>query len=105
MVMDVCSLRAAGIIKDLAAFLDTHIPSVQLIAALIGVASALIDNVPLVAAAMGMYNISTFPTDSQFWQLIAYCAGTGGSLLIIGSAAGVAFMGMEKQTFSGISKR
>jgi Na+/H+ antiporter NhaD/arsenite permease-like protein len=61
--------------------------------------SALIDNVPLVAAAMGMYDLSLFPTDHFFWELIAYCAGTGGSILIIGSAAGVAAMGIEKLDF------
>lgn len=68
-------------------------------ASAIGVVSALIDNVPLVAATMGMYDLSTFPQDSEFWQLVAYCAGTGGSMLVIGSAAGVAYMGMEKVDF------
>lgn len=61
--------------------------------------SAIIDNVPLVAATMGMYDLTSFPQDSEFWQLVAFCAGTGGSMLIIGSAAGVAFMGMEKIDF------
>ena len=65
-------------------------------AQVIGLASALIDNVPLVAATMGMYDLSTHPIDDRLWQLIAYCAGTGGSILIIGSASGVALMGMEK---------
>jgi len=72
---------------------------VELIATAIGLASAVIDNVPLVAATMGMYSISSFPMDAEIWQLIAYCAGTGGSILIIGSAAGVAYMGMEKADF------
>jgi Na+/H+ antiporter NhaD/arsenite permease-like protein len=63
---------------------------------LLGVLSAIIDNVPLVAASMGMY---TEPTDSRLWHFIAYAAGTGGSMLIIGSAAGVAAMGMEKIDF------
>jgi len=58
-----------------------------------------VDNVPLVAATMGMYDVATVPQDSMLWQLIAYCAGTGGSILIIGSAAGVAFMGMESAEF------
>ncbi len=57
------------------------------------------DNVPLVAATMGMYDLQTYPMDSSLWQLIAYCAGTGGSILIIGSAAGVALMGLEKIDF------
>jgi Na+/H+ antiporter NhaD/arsenite permease-like protein len=66
---------------------------------LIGVASAIVDNVPLVAAAMGMYSLEQFPTDSFLWEFLAYCAGTGGSILIIGSAAGVAAMGLEKIEF------
>ncbi|KAJ7280486.1 hypothetical protein O6H91_Y372300 [Diphasiastrum complanatum] len=90
------SLKSAGILHELAAYLDAHIPRIELKAASIGIASAFLDNVPLVAATMGMYSISTFPIDSKLWQLVAYCAGTGGSLLIIGSAAGIAFMGMEK---------
>ncbi|KAJ7561726.1 hypothetical protein O6H91_03G038800 [Diphasiastrum complanatum] len=98
-LLSVGSLQSAGILQELAAYLDAHIPSIELIATAIGLASAVIDNVPLVAATMGMYSMSTFPTDSELWQLIAYCAGTGGSLLIIGSAAGVAFMGMEKANF------
>lgn len=93
------SLEAAGVLRELANYLDSHIPNVELIASSIGVVSAIIDNVPLVAATMGMYNLSSFPQDSEFWQLVAYCAGTGGSMLVIGSAAGVAYMGMEKVDF------
>ncbi|KAK6159267.1 hypothetical protein DH2020_006581 [Rehmannia glutinosa] len=93
------SLEAAGILREIANYLDTHIANVELIASSIGVVSAIIDNVPLVAATMGMYDLSSFPKDSEFWQLVAYCAGTGGSMLVIGSAAGVAFMGMEKVDF------
>lgn len=98
-LLSVGSLEAAGILKELANYLDSHIPSMELIAFSIGLASAVIDNVPLVAATMGMYDKSVFPMDSELWQLIAYCAGTGGSILVIGSAAGVAFMGMEKADF------
>jgi Na+/H+ antiporter NhaD/arsenite permease-like protein len=58
-----------------------------------------VDNVPLVAASMGMYNLDQFPTDHSFWEFLAYCTGTGGSALIIGSAAGVAVMGMEGMNF------
>jgi Na+/H+ antiporter NhaD/arsenite permease-like protein len=65
----------------------------------IGVLSAIVDNVPLVAASMGMYDLATYPVDDYLWEFIAYCAGTGGSMLIIGSAAGVAVMGMEKIDF------
>lgn len=93
------SLEAAGILREIANYLDAHVPSSELIASAIGVISAVIDNVPLVAATMGMYDVASFPQDSEFWQLIAFCAGTGGSMLIIGSAAGVAFMGMEKVDF------
>nr|CAD1840113.1 unnamed protein product [Ananas comosus var. bracteatus] len=98
-LLSVSSLEAAGILRELANYLDAHIPNVELIATTIGVVSAIIDNVPLVAATMGMYDLTSFPRDSEFWQLVAFCAGTGGSMLIIGSAAGVAFMGMEKVDF------
>jgi Na+/H+ antiporter NhaD/arsenite permease-like protein len=67
--------------------------------------SAVIDNVPLVAAGMGMYDLQSYPIDSFFWQMLAFCAGTGGSVLIIGSAAGVALMGMEKVDFVWYLKR
>ena len=70
-----------------------------IIVAIIGVVSSIIDNVPLVAASMGMYDIHQFGTDSFLWTFLAFCAGTGGSLLIIGSAAGVAAMGLEKDKF------
>ncbi|KAB5520732.1 hypothetical protein DKX38_025051 [Salix brachista] len=93
------SLEAAGLLRELANYLDAHIHHIELIASAIGVVSAIIDNVPLVAATMGMYDLSSFPQDHEFWQLVAYCAGTGGSMLVIGSAAGVAFMGMEKVDF------
>lgn len=94
-----CSLESAGLLRELANYLDAHVPSVELIASAIGVVSAILDNVPLVAATMGMYDLTSFPQDSEFWQLVAYCAGTGGSMLVIGSAAGVAYMGMEKVDF------
>lgn len=71
----------------------------RIIISLIGVVSAIVDNVPLVAACMGMYSLEMYPVDSMIWEYLAYCAGTGGSLLVIGSAAGVAVMGMEKMDF------
>ncbi|XP_050146563.1 sodium/proton antiporter 1-like [Malus sylvestris] len=98
-LLSVRSLEAAGILREIANYLDAHIPNIELIASSIGVVSAIVDNVPLVAATMGMYDLTTFPQDSEFWQLVAYCASTGGSMLVIGSAAGVAFMGMEKVDF------
>jgi Na+/H+ antiporter NhaD/arsenite permease-like protein len=72
---------------------------------LIGMLSAIVDNVPLVAAAMGMYPLDKYPTDHDFWSLLAYCAGTGGSMLVIGSAAGVAAMGLLKINFIWYLKR
>ncbi|KAH7672277.1 Citrate transporter-like domain-containing protein [Dioscorea alata] len=98
-LLSVGSLEAAGVLRELANYLDAHFPNIELIASAIGVVSAIIDNVPLVAATMGMYDLTSFPRDSEFWQLVAFCAGTGGSMLIIGSAAGVAYMGMEKVDF------
>lgn len=72
---------------------------------LIGLLSAVVDNVPLVAASMGMYSMADFPPNHDFWNLMAYCAGTGGSILIIGSAAGVAAMGILKVDFLWYMKR
>lgn len=93
------ALRTAGLLDSLSLWMSEKIGNTHIIAVVIGLASAIVDNVPLVAAAMGMYDLSTFPIDSDFWNLIAYCAGTGGSILVIGSAAGVAFMGLEKVDF------
>lgn len=99
------ALETAGILTDLAHFLEHSLGNLSVIAVLIGLASAVVDNVPLVAATMSMYDLSQIPQDSSFWQLIAYCAGTGGSILIIGSAAGVVFMGLEKVDFLWYVKR
>ncbi|KAK1358923.1 CitMHS domain-containing protein [Heracleum sosnowskyi] len=98
-LLSVSSLEAAGLLRHLAKYLDAHIPNVELIASAIGMASAIIDNVPLVAATMGMYDLTYFTQDSRFWQMVAFCAGTGGSMLVLGSAAGVALMAMEKVDF------
>jgi Na+/H+ antiporter NhaD/arsenite permease-like protein len=92
-------LQHTGILSSLAGWLDFHIGNINLVVMTIGVLSAIIDNVPLVAASMGMYDLSQYPVDHYFWQFLAYCAGTGGSMLIIGSAAGVAAMGIEKINF------
>lgn len=93
------ALAASQILLKAAQWMDRNISHPHSIAVVLGLISAVVDNVPLVAAIMGMYGLDRFPTDSSFWQLIAYCAGTGGSILVIGSAAGVAFMGMEKVQF------
>jgi len=98
-LMSIGVLDKSGLLKELAVFLDTHLPSLDIIATVIGLASALIDNVPLVAATMGMYDLNQYATDDKLWQLIALCAGTGGSILVIGSASGVALMGLEKVDF------
>lgn len=95
-LMAVASLESLGLLNQLAAFLDRTIASIDVVILLLGVMSAIIDNVPLVAATMGMY---TEPADAKLWHFIAYSAGTGGSMLIIGSAAGVAAMGMERIDF------
>ena len=93
------SLQTAGHLADMAVFLDHNLNNVYAVNAAVGVLSAIVDNVPLVAGAMGMYSLETYPTDHIFWELLAYCAGTGGSILIIGSAAGVAIMGILKIDF------
>ena len=98
-LLSVSALQTAGLLDSLATWLIEDVKSLPLIATLIGVLSAIIDNVPLVAATMGMYSLDQFPMDHSFWHMIAYAAGTGGSLLIIGSSAGVAMMGMEKMDF------
>jgi Na+/H+ antiporter NhaD/arsenite permease-like protein len=88
-----------GFLMNMAMHLQQIVPNQDLVIFLIGIFSAIIDNVPLVAATMGMYPMDQFPMDSKLWLFIAYSAGTGGSMLVIGSAAGVAAMGMEKIDF------
>lgn len=95
----VAALESTGLLQSLAMSMNESIGSLKIISISLGMLSSIIDNVPLVAATMGMYDLHTFPTDHYFWEFIAYCAGTGGSLLIIGSAAGVAAMGIEKVDF------
>ncbi len=98
-------LESTGILRGCAEWLSQSVGNQSVIAILIGLISAIVDNVPLVAASMGMYSLDQFPQDHLFWHLIAYCAGTGGSILIIGSAAGVAAMGMERIEFFWYMKR
>ena len=113
----VAALQSAGQLTIMAGWLDEKLGNIFLIDMAIGMLSAVVDNVPLVAGAMGMYPIEdaahiasltdpaaiayagNFVQDGLFWEFLAYCAGTGGSILIIGSAAGVAAMGMEKIDF------
>ena len=98
-LLAVASLERTHILSSLAAWLDHTVGRQDIIVMVIGLVSAIVDNVPLVAATMGMYSLTAYPPDSFLWEFIAYCAGTGGSILIIGSAAGVAAMGLEKIDF------
>jgi len=110
----VAALQYAGHLAILAGYLDDVFHNIYIINIFIGVLSAIVDNVPLVAGAMGMYPVvdagtvgfmADFVVDGKFWQFLAYCAGTGGSILIIGSAAGVAAMGLEKIDFIWYMKK
>jgi Na+/H+ antiporter NhaD/arsenite permease-like protein len=113
-LMSVAGLQSAGILGTAADFLDKNIHEVFTISTTVGVLSSVVDNVPLVAACMGMYPVAlpdviaasadpvymqAFAQDGLFWILLTYCAGVGGSILIIGSAAGVIAMGLEKIDF------
>ena len=95
-LLSIAALETIGSLQHISNWLDQTIQSPVWIAGLIGFFSAIIDNVPLVAASMGMY---TYEIDHSFWLLVAYTAGVGGSMLSIGSAAGVALMGIEKVDF------
>jgi Na+/H+ antiporter NhaD/arsenite permease-like protein len=98
-LLAVATLEHAGLLAALAGWLDAQVGRIDVIVLIFGLLSAIVDNVPMVAAAMGMYPMSAYPPDSFLWEFMAYCAGTGGSILIIGSAAGVAAMGAEKIDF------
>lgn len=104
-LLAVATLSANGMLPALAQWLDAKLGNQSMIVIIIGLVSAVVDNIPLVAASMGMYPLSQFPTDSFIWEFMAYCAGTGGSILIIGSAAGVAAMGLEKIEFFWYARR
>ena len=98
-LMAVAALQIGGHLLKLSQFLDSTFDSIYVVNTFIGALSSVIDNVPMVAGAMGMYPLEVYPVDHNFWELLAYCAGTGGSMLIIGSAAGVAIMGIFKIDF------
>lgn len=95
----ISALESTHQLQGLAQWMDAKIGNLDVIVISIGLLSSIVDNVPLVAAGMGMYDMATYPTNHYFWSFLAYCAGVGGSCLIIGSAAGVAAMGMEKIDF------
>jgi Na+/H+ antiporter NhaD/arsenite permease-like protein len=107
----VAALQSAGHLVEMAKYLQTAVGDIYVINIIIGLLSSIVDNVPLVAGAMGMYEIGpevagvSYPQDHTFWEFLAYCAGTGGSCLIIGSAAGVAVMGILKIDFMWYLKR
>lgn len=98
-LLAVATLEHTGVLSALAAWLEQSVGRQDVIVLILGLLSAIVDNVPLVAASMGMYSLAQNPPDSFLWEFVAYCAGTGGSILIIGSAAGVAAMGLEKIHF------
>jgi len=104
-LLAVATLEHTHILTGLADWLNRTVGREDVIVTIIGLVSAIVDNVPLVAASMGMYSLQQYPTDSFLWEFMAYCAGTGGSILIIGSAAGVAAMGLEKIHFFWYVKR
>ncbi len=104
-LLAVSALQSTGILTSIASALDRSIGNISIITMIIGFLSAIVDNVPLVAAAQGMYSLDQYPTDHFFWEFLAYCSGTGGSILIIGSAAGVAAMGMERIQFGWYLKK
>ncbi len=98
-LLAVGALESMQTLHHFAEYLSRLLGDNRIIITLIGLVSAIVDNVPMVAACMGMYSLDAYPMDSMIWEYLAYCAGTGGSLLVIGSAAGVAVMGMEKMDF------
>jgi Na+/H+ antiporter NhaD/arsenite permease-like protein len=104
-LLAIAALESAGHLKLAAGWMDTHLKDQNIIAGSIGLLSSIVDNVPLVAATQGMYDLAMYPADHYFWEFLAYCTGTGGSILIIGSAAGVAAMGLEKINFIWYLKR
>ena len=119
-LLAVDALARAGVLVSLSGFLTTHLPNIYAQSISIGIISSIFDNVPLLAAAMGMYPLvneamlatatnpeymQNFVVDGTFWHFIAYCVGTGGSILLIGSAAGVILMGLERITFVWYLKR
>lgn len=101
----VFALQEVHILTHLATFLETHLPNNNVMIIAIGILSSLVDNGSLVAATQGMFSLTDFPIDNGLWEMIALCAGTGGSMLIIGSASGIAVMEKEKMTFIWYMKK
>ena len=104
-LLSVAALQQAGVLNNIALLMNNAISNTHIIVINIGLLSSILDNVPLVAAVQKMYSLHQYSTDSFFWHFLAYCAGTGGSIIIIGSAAGVAAMGMEDISFTWYLKK
>jgi Na+/H+ antiporter NhaD/arsenite permease-like protein len=104
-LLAVSALQSFGLLKELATVLNGTLKNDYLIGTALGLLSAIVDNVPLVAASQGMYDLTTYPTDHPFWEFLALTTGTGGSTIIIGSAAGVAVMGIEQINFMWYLKK
>jgi len=104
-LLTVSAMQSVGLLKELATFLNNTLKNDYYIGIALGLLSSIVDNVPLVAASQGMYDLSTYPTDHPFWEFLALTTGTGGSAIIIGSAAGVAVMGIEKINFMWYLKK
>lgn len=104
-LLAVSALQSFGVLKELATFLSSSLKNHYLIGIVLGLLSAIVDNVPLVAASQGMFDLSTYPTDHPFWEFLALTTGTGGSTVIIGTAAGVAVMGIEQINFMWYLKK
>lgn len=104
-LLAVSALQSFGLLKEMADTLNATLKNDYLIGTALGLLSAIVDNVPLVAASQGMYDLSTYPTDHHFWEFLALTTGTGGSAIIIGSAAGVAVMGIEQIDFMWYMKK
>jgi Na+/H+ antiporter NhaD/arsenite permease-like protein len=104
-LLAVSALQSFGILRSLADVLNANLKNDYLIGTSLGMLSAIVDNVPLVAAAQGMYELTAYPTDHSFWEFLALTTGTGGSALIIGTAAGVAAMGIEEIDFMWYLKK
>lgn len=98
-LLAVSALQSLGVLRDVATFLDNNLGDIYLTGIALGLVSALLDNVPLVAAAQAMYSVDLYPMDHNFWHFLALTSGTGGSAIIIGSAAGVAAMGVNNVDF------
>ncbi|MCC6721659.1 MAG: sodium:proton antiporter NhaD [Bacteroidia bacterium] len=104
-LLSVSAIQSFGLLKQIAVSLDNLLGNIYLKGTVLGLISSIVDNVPLVAALQGMYDLNTYPTDHHFWEFIALTTGTGGSAIIIGSAAGVAVMGIEKIDFMWYLKK